>query len=300
MHPLPLPPEPSAIRRVAFFGTPEIAVPFLDALVAGDRQVSVVVTRADARRSRRGAPQPSPVKEAAQRHGLDVTHDPDDACGQADVGVVVAYGRLLKPPLLGSMPLVNVHFSLLPRWRGAAPVERAILAGDPETGVCLMEVVPELDEGAVFRQAKLPIGPADTAAEVRARLASAGVALLADALRHGFGPPEPQRGEPVYASKISPDDLRLDFTQPTEILHRIVRVGGAHTMFRGKRLKVHDAAPAPRDDPPGDPGEIRELCVATADGWLRLIEVQPEGKARQPAEAWANGARLEPGDRLGT
>jgi methionyl-tRNA formyltransferase len=237
------------------------------------------------------------VKTAAIELGLPVSEDPDDLVDLgADLGVVVAYGRIIRPHVLAALPMVNIHFSLLPRWRGAAPVERALLAGDDVTGVCLMEVAEELDAGGVFARAEVPIGPEDTLSSLRDSLVDEGTQLLVQALADGLGEPEPQQGEVVYAEKLSAEDLHLDWSRPAAELHRVVRVGGAWTTFRGKRLKVHAARPFA--GAAGDPGALDGVRVATGDGSLELVEVQPEGKGRQPAEAWANGARLQPDDRL--
>src|SRR5690606_7141689 len=129
-----------------------------------------------------------------------------------------------KPHVLAELPMVNLHFSLLPRWRGAAPVERAILAGDTETGVCVMAVEEGLDTGGVYRRATVPIGPDDTLAELQARLVEVGTQLLVDTLRDGLGEPEPQQGEATYADKIDPAELRLDWERPAVELHRVVRL----------------------------------------------------------------------------
>jgi methionyl-tRNA formyltransferase len=270
--------------RLVFLGTPEAAVPPLRALVDAGHDVALVVSRADARRGRRAAPSPSPVKAAALDLGLPVTEAVDDALGldpPAELGVVVAFGQIIKPHVLAALPMVNLHFSLLPRWRGAAPVERAILAGDEVTGVCLMAVEEGLDTGGVYRCEEVAIGPDETADELRARLVERGTALLVDALAEGLGEPEPQVGEPTYAAKISPDELRIDWSRPPVEIHRLVRVGGAWTTHRGKRLKVW-------------------RTHLSADGELVVDEVQPEGKGRMAFDAWANGARWRPGDPLGT
>lgn len=257
-----------------------------------------MVTRPDKRRRREGEPEPSPVKAAALQLGLPVSEDPGDLVGVgAELGVVVAYGRIIAPELLAVLPMVNLHFSLLPRWRGAAPVERAVLAGDEVTGVCLMEVVDELDAGGVYARAEVPIGPDATLDSLRATLVDEGTRLLLDGLAHGLGEPEPQVGEVVYAEKLTADDLRLDWSLPALDLLRRVRLGGAWTTFRGKRLKVHAAQPLAGFFV-ADPGTLDGTEVATGEGWLELLEVQPEGKGRQSATAWANGARLQPGDRF--
>lgn len=286
--------------RLVYLGTPTLAVPPLQALVEAGHEVALVVSRADRRRRRGGDPEPSPVKAAAVELGLPVTDDPAEVISSdADLGVVVAYGRLIRPEVLDAVPMVNLHFSLLPRWRGAAPLERALLAGDDVTGVCLMEVVPELDAGGVYARAEVPIGATDTADDLRARLVDEGTSLLVDALARGLPEPVPQRGEVVYAEKLTSEDLRLDWSRPASELHRVVRVGGAWTTFRDKRLKVHRAHPEPTEAAGAlAAGTLDGLRVGTGDGVLVLDEVQPEGKARQPAEAWANGARPEPGERL--
>src|SRR5947209_7105830 len=191
--------------KLAFLGTPEVAVPPLRALVADGHDVRLVVTRADKRRGRGGALMPSPVKAAAQELGLPVTDQIDEVMDAgAELGVVVAFGRLIKPHVLAALPMVNVHFSLLPRWRGAAPLERAILAGDAETGVCLMELEEGLDTGPVYDCSRLAIGAEETASELRARLVDAGTELLVTSLRQGLGTPTAQQGEPTYADKIDP------------------------------------------------------------------------------------------------
>jgi methionyl-tRNA formyltransferase len=203
--------------------------------------------------------------------------------------VVVAYGRIIRPEMLAVLPMVNIHFSLLPRWRGAAPVERAILAGDEITGVCLMDVEEGLDTGGVYRRRAVPIEPGETAADLTERLAEVGAALLVEALSEGLGQPVAQEGEPTYAAKIEPADLRLDWSLPATYLHRVVRLGRAWTTFRGRRLLVLEAEPT--DLPPaGEPGRVDGDAVATGSGGLRLLTVQPEGKRPMPAPDWLRGA----------
>jgi methionyl-tRNA formyltransferase len=280
--------------------------------VAAGFDVALVVTRPDKRRGRRGDLSPSPVKAAAVELGLPVSHDVDDVLGTgADLGVVVAFGRIIRPHVLAALPMVNLHFSLLPRWRGAAPVERAILAGDERTGVCVMEVVDELDAGGVYRRAEVPVGDR-TADELRAELVAVGTDLLIDTLRRGLGVAEPQTGDVTYAEKITSDDLHLDLVSAADRISAVVRVGGAWTTFRDHRLKVWRVR-APQTDgadtwgsPPATAGELRGPAggcgpaVGTGSGWLELVEVQPEGKARTDARAWWNGARPASGERLGS
>jgi methionyl-tRNA formyltransferase len=291
-------PVPDRPRRLVYLGTPAAAVPPLEALIDAGFEVPLVVSRADAKRGRGGSLRPSPVKAAALARGVAVTDRVADAVEVgADLGVVVAYGRIIRPAVLDRLPMVNIHFSLLPRWRGAAPVERAILAGDDRTGVCLMAVEEGLDTGAVYGRVELPIGPDESADELRARLVAAGSDLLVGQLRSGLGRPEPQVGEPTYAEKIHPDELELDWSQPALTVHRLVRVGGAWTTFRGRRLKVWHTRLV--DVGPPAAGRIDGLVVGTGAGAVELVEVQPEGKGRQPATAWRNGAQPGPDDRLG-
>ena len=286
--------------RLAFLGTPDAAVPPLRALVEAGHGIEVVVTRADKRRGRGSALLPSPVKAAALELGLPVSTDVDAVLGRGlDLGVVVAFGRIIKPHVLAEVPMVNLHFSLLPRWRGAAPVERAVLAGDEETGVCVMEVAEGLDEGGVYAVERTPIHPDETVAELRSRLVGIGTRLLVDQLGRGLGVPVPQEGEITYAAKVTPEELHLDFTEPAQRCHARVRLGRAWTEVPGGgRLQVVRAAVA--DGPAGAPGEVdAELGVACGDGRrLLLLEVQPAGRNPMAAKAWANGARPV-GRRLG-
>lgn len=294
-----LAPVPAHPRRLVYLGTPEMAVPPLRALVHAGFDVALAVTRPDARRGRGAELSVSPVGAAAAELGLGVVHAPEGALGTpADLGVVVAYGRIIKPPVLAVLPMINLHFSLLPRWRGAAPVERALLAGDDETGVCVMQVEEGLDTGGVFARTAVPIGPHTTAADLRAELVAAGTDLLVRTLQSGLGVPEPQVGEPTYAAKLDPAELRLDWELPAIVLDRLVRVGGAWTTVRGRRLKVVAAEPITAVVDLG-PGALDGVVVGTGQGALRLVTVQPEGKAPVAAAEWRRGARLAPGEVLG-
>ncbi len=222
--------------KIVFLGTPDDAVPPLRALVAAGHDVAMVVTQPDRRRSRGAGNDPSPVKRAAQELGLTVVTPPRSAeivddvrATGAELGVVVAFGQLLPVSLLGVLPhgFVNVHFSLLPRWRGAAPVERAILAGDAETGVCLMAVEAGLDTGPVFATARVPIAPGATAGELRAELVAVGTQLLVQHLP-GLPHATPVRQDDdgaTYAAKLQVDEFRLDPTRPAAELCRVVARG---------------------------------------------------------------------------
>jgi methionyl-tRNA formyltransferase len=188
--------------------------------------------------------------------------------------------------------MVNLHFSLLPRWRGAAPVERALLAGDPETGVCLMQLEEGLDTGPVHGCERVAIGPEETLDELRGRLVAVGTRLLVHSLQEGVGEPTPQEGEVTYAAKLDPAELRLDWSRPAIELHRVVRLGRAWTTFRGGRLRVLRARVV-------DGGDLSDAVMPAGEGALELLEVQPEGKRPMPAAAWLAGARPSPGERLG-
>jgi methionyl-tRNA formyltransferase len=280
--------------RLVFLGTPDAAVPPLRALHESGHDIALVVSAADKRRGRGGALMPSPVKAAALELGLPVTDRIDDILDLApapELGVVVAFGRLIKPHVLHAVQMVNLHFSLLPRWRGAAPVERAILAGDERTGVCVMAVEEGLDTGGVYRLAELEIDPDETADELRAELVKIGTGLLVEVLAKGLDDPESQVGEETYAHKIDPAELEVDWSRPAIDVHRLVRIGGAWTTHNGKRLKLWRSTVSP---------EARAIAVPAGDGTVGLLEVQPEGRARMPARDWANGARFRPGDHLGT
>ncbi len=264
-------------RRLAYLGTPQMAVPPLRALVEAGHEIAIVVTRADKRRGRGGELSPSPVKAAAMELELPVSHQVDDMLGKGiELGVVVAFGQIIKPHVLAEVPMVNIHFSLLPRWRGAAPVERALLAGDTETGTCLMAVEEGLDTGGVYDEVRLPIGPRATADELRRDLVELGTEQLVRCLAGPLPTPVAQVGEPVYAAKIKPEELRIDWRRPAVELDRLVRLGGAWTTFRGKRVKV--------------------LAADLTADQLEPTRVQPEGKGPMNASDFLRGVRPEPGE----
>ncbi len=286
----------TAPARLVYFGTPAMAVGPLESLVGAGFDVVCVVTRGDKRRGRGSELTPSPVKVAAGRLGVPVVHSVDDALTfAADLGVVVAFGQLIKPHALAALGMVNLHFSLLPRWRGAAPVERALLSGDDVTGVCLMQLDEGLDTGPIHAVVTVPIGPDATGETLRADLVEAGTRLLIEQLSAGLDEPVAQEGQPTYASKIGPADLRLDWHAPAEDRDRQIRLGGAWTTFRGKRLKVHAAEML---DPHATGDELVLMVgdggggAAGVVGGLRLMTVQPEGKAPMSFRDFANGARL--------
>ncbi len=290
-----------------------MAVGPLQALHDAGHRIVLVVTNPPRRKGRRSEPTPTEVALRAGELGIPVTHDADDVLRtRADLGVVVAYGRIIGSHLLAHLSMVNLHFSLLPRWRGAAPVERAILAGDPRTGVCVMEVAEGLDTGGVYACEEVAILPMTTAEELRAELCALGTALLVRTLAEPLGTPEPQATEGItYAEKIRPEDLHLDWSRNAKELSRVVRVGGAWTTVAGRRLKVLAAEPVPDAEPvpAADPvpaagrataGTLSGSEVVCGEGRLRLSRVQPEGRAPMEAAAFLNGARLDPDTVLGS
>ena len=300
-------------ERVIFFGTPEIAVGPLRALVEAGFAVDLVVTGVDKRRGRGSETSPSPVKQAAIELQIPVTHDVADAIALVtssgaisagrSIGVVVAYGHIISAEALQMLPMINIHYSLLPRWRGAAPVERALLAGDEKTGVCIMQVVEQLDAGDILQSATTQILPTDTTSSLRARLGEIAIPLLIDVLSNGATAAQTQRGDVVVAAKITQADLEIDWSKPAVVVDRQVRVGGAFTFFNGKRFKIHSLIVSAEIfiSESGNMVVVNDrVLVACGQGVIELVEVQPEGKPRISAEDWKKGARLDAQSRLGT
>lgn len=300
--------------RLVFAGTPEPAVPTLRRLAASPHDVAAAVTRRDAPLGRKRVLTPSPVARAAEELGIGVLRadrlDADAteriAALRPDLGVIVAYGGLVREPLL-STPVhgwINLHFSLLPRWRGAAPVQRALMAGDAVTGASVFRLVAALDAGDVFAELSAPIPPDATSGDLLAHLADAGAELVAgvvDAIAGGSAVATPQTGEPTVAPKLTDDDGRIRWDEPRErVLGRIRGVTpapGAHTTVQGARLKVLAAAPAPDEAPAPPPGALvghgRTVVVGTATGAVRLDRVQPAGRGPMDAGDWWRGLRLD-------
>ncbi len=303
-------------ERVIFFGTPEIAVGPLRALVAAGFVVDLVVTGIDKRRGRGSQTSPSPVKQAAIELQLPVTHDVTDAialvtkngangASVADscIGVVVAYGHIISTEALQVLPMINIHYSLLPRWRGAAPVERALLAGDEQAGVCIMQVVEQLDAGDILSSASTQISQTDTTSSLRARLGEIATPLLIDVLSNGVSITKPQSGDVVVAAKITQADLEIDWSKPAVVVDRQVRVGGAFTFFNDKRFKIHSLKVSAEIfiAESGNMVVVNDrVLVACGQGVIELVEVQPEGKPRISAQDWKKGARLDAHSRLGS
>jgi len=270
--------------------------------VEAGHDVALVVSRPDTRRGRGGAPSPSPVKAAALELGLPVSDRLEDVLDAGvELAVVVAYGRIVPRPVLDALDFVNIHFSLLPRWRGAAPVERAILAGDDVTGVCVIRLEEGVDTGPILGRRTLPIGADEHASSLLARLSAEGAELLVDLLSGGageLGPGQAQIGDATYAAKLEPADLCLHWDAPADALARVVRLDGAWTTFRHRRLRVLDAragaAPAA-----GAPGALHGTTVSTGSGSLDLHRVQPEGGRPMAAADWCHGVRPLEGELLG-
>lgn len=299
--------------RLVFAGTPDAAVPSLAALAASAHDIALVVSRQDAPQGRKRVLTPSAVAAAAEAEGLpllktdrlDAAATERIAAEAPDLGVIVAYGALVREPLLSLPRLgwINLHFSLLPRWRGAAPVQRAIIAGDRETGASVFRLVPELDAGEVLAEQRMPIPPLATAGELLAALARSGAGLLAatvDALAEGRAIGRAQEGEATYAHKLELDDGRIRWAEPASaVLDRIrgtTPEPGAFTTIDGARLKVLEARRAERALALG-PGRMtsdgREVVVGTATEPVALVRVQPAGRGAMVAADWWRGLRRE-------
>jgi methionyl-tRNA formyltransferase len=302
------------LMRIVFMGTPDFSVPVLDALVDAGHEIACVYCQPPRPAGRGKKDRPSPVQVRAKALGLPVRHpvslkspeaQADFAALDADVGVVVAYGLILPQAVLDAPrhACLNIHASLLPRWRGAAPIQRAIMAGDAETGVCIMQMEAGLDTGPVLLRHALPIGAEETAGELHDRLSALGASAIVEAL-HDLPSltPEPQPEEGVtYAHKIDKAEAAIDWSGDAEEIGRTIRglspFPGAWTMAGGKRVKLLRVRAV---DGSGAPGTVLDGAkIACGAGAVELIEVQPEGKSPMSAEEWLRGARLSPGTRLG-
>jgi len=306
--------------RTVFFGTPAFAVPSLDRLVEAGHTVAAVVTQPDRPKGRGQRVVAPAVKTRALERGFTIlqpTRPGDESTLdqlrslRADLGIVAAYGKILPQPLLDvpRLGFVNVHASLLPRWRGAAPVHRAILAGDDETGVTIMRVVLALDAGPMLSRAATAIGPDETSTSLEARLAELGGRLLAETIDQ-FGAEAP-RGEPqderaaTYAAKLERRDGVVNWDRPARSIHDQIR--GLHpwplaaARLRGSRLLLRRSLVATTPFPAGAPGAIVDLTdeaitVACARGHIRLLEVQPEDRRPMTAGDFLHGYHAAIGD----
>ncbi len=280
--------------RLVFLGTPAPAVPSLRALLDAGHEIALVVSQPDRRRGRGSDTSPSPVKEFALSRGLPVSERVEDVLSvSAERGVVVAYGALLRSNVLEHLEFLNVHFSLLPRWRGAAPVERAILAGDDVTGVSIMAVGEELDAGPVFATETVPLAER-YADEVLEDLAERGARLLVEVLGdpERLAHPVEQVGEVTYAKKLSPETFRLSPEMTVDEALRVVRLGRSVLVVDGRRLRVLSASASSATPGPGRLDVAGESVRAgVRDGALVLERVVPEGSRAMTARSWWDGAR---------
>ncbi len=306
--------------RAVFFGTPELAVPSL-ARAAERHEVVAVVCQPDKPQGRSGTPTPPPVKVWAVEHGIPV-HQPtklNDGTFEAwlkeqrpDVGLMAAYGRLLKQPILDVPPLgwLNVHPSLLPRWRGPSPIQTAILAGDAETGVTIMRVILAMDAGDIVLQQRTPIGPDETSQELSDRLALMGADMLVEAMglvEQGNAPATPQDPEQVvFCSMFSKEDGRIRWDGPAWRIHNRVRASipwpVAQCLYGGEVCRILKTAPVdiPADAPPGTVTQVLKdrVLVATGEGQLAILRFQAPGKKAMDMAAFLLGRRMEPGERF--
>lgn len=305
--------------RIVFFGTPAFAVPSLQALLQGRFAVVGVVTQPDKPQGRSRSELVSPpVKIAAQAAGIPILQ-PVRPLGdvftaslrrlEPDLGVVVAYGHILRPEVLSlpALGMINVHASLLPRHRGAAPIQQAILAGDGKTGITIMQMEEGLDSGPILHHVTTPIGPDETAGSLATRLADLGAGALIEALSllsGGLARPQPQdHTQATYAPKLDREIARLVWQRDAPALVRQIRAfdpaPGAWADLNGGTLKLFGACEAPGS---GEPGTVLEaasrLVIAAGSGAVAVSEVQPAGKTRLPVEAWVRGRGIVAGQRL--
>ncbi|QEO10845.1 methionyl-tRNA formyltransferase [Protaetiibacter larvae] len=294
--------------RIVFAGSPAAAVPSLRALLDGPHEVVAVVTREDAPVGRKRVLTPTPVAQLAEAAGVPVIRanrvsavEDELLALDAELGVVVAYGGLIREPVLSAPRYgwINLHFSALPRWRGAAPVQHAIIAGDEATAAAVFQLVPELDAGPVFAQRPVAIGRVETAGHLLASLSESGAELLSvvvDDIAAGRAIARPQEGEVTLAPKLTLDDARLDWTRPARRIDSRIRgvtpEPGATTVLDGERFKIHEAAIA-HGAPALPPGlvTLRDGAVQVGTGTdpIQLVTVQPAGKRAMPAIDWWRG-----------
>lgn len=300
--------------RVVFMGTPDFSVPALDALLDAGHEVVAVYCQPPRPAGRGKKPRPSPVEARAEALGLPVRHpetlrdeaaQAEFAAWNADVAVVVAYGLILPQAVLDAPRhgCLNIHASLLPRWRGAAPIQRATMAGDKETGVSIMQMEAGLDTGPVLVCEAVPIGAEDTAATLHDRLSALGARLIVQALASlDTLTPQPQPDTGVtYADKIDKAEARIDWTAPAQVVDAHIRglspFPGAWTEIGGERVKLLASRLA---EGQGAPGEVLDdaLTVACGEGAVQILRLQRAGRAAQDADAFLRGMPLPPGTRI--
>lgn len=310
--------------RIVFMGTPDFAVPSLEALIEAGHEIEAVITQPDRPKGRKKTLTPPPVKEAALQRGLTV-YQPERLRGsdtvekisqlQPDLIVTAAYGQILPKAVLDIPPLgcINVHGSLLPRYRGGAPIQRAIMNGETSTGVTIMYMAEGLDTGDMISRVEIPILPEDTSGTIFAKLSDAGAKLLLEtlpAISSGEVQAEKQRdADATYAPNLTREDERIDWSRPARALYNQVRgllpMAGAFTLLNGETFKVWGCeaieASGESRQPAGTVLQTSDsgILVQTGDGSLLLTVIQPAGKKAMPAAEWLKGARLPAGSRFG-
>ncbi|WP_122072074.1 methionyl-tRNA formyltransferase [Pseudophaeobacter sp. EL27] len=301
--------------RVIFMGTPEFSVPVLDALVAAGHEIAAVYCQPPRPAGRGKKDRPTPVHARATELGFEVRHpvslkgeaeQADFAALGADIAVVVAYGLILPQVILDAPTkgCLNIHASLLPRWRGAAPIHRAIMAGDEETGVCIMQMEAGLDTGPVLLREGTPIGEEETTSQLHDRLSDMGASLIVTALRHLDGltaDVQPEEGV-TYAAKIDKNEAQIDWNQPAEEVDRKIRglspFPGAWVEIDGQRVKLLASRLASGEGQPGQVLDGERLVAACGAGAVELLRLQRAGKAAQDREIFTRGFPLDTGRQL--
>jgi methionyl-tRNA formyltransferase len=300
--------------RVIFMGTPEFSVPVLDALIEAGHEIAAVYCQPPRPAGRGKKERPSPVQARAEALGLMVRHplnfrDPEDiadlAALEADIAVVVAYGLILPQAVLDAPDrgCLNIHASLLPRWRGAAPIQRAIMAGDAETGVCIMQMEAGLDTGPVLLRRAIPIGAEETASGLHDRLSALGAGAIIEALAQldDLSPETQPEDGVTYAQKIDKAEARIDWARPAVNVDRLIRglspFPGAWTELEGQRVKLLGSRLA---DGSGAPGETLDdaLTIACGDGAVQITRAQRAGKGAQDAQSFLRGVPVPKGTQL--
>lgn len=299
--------------RVVFLGSPEFAVPSLQAMLDAGHDIALVVTQPDRPIKRSARPVPTPVARVAEQHGLSVWRTPTLRGSEAESRVrqaqpesmaLAAFAAMVPDNILAIAPILNVHPSLLPRWRGAAPIQAALLAGDSETGVSIIQLVKALDAGPILLQERVPIAPDDDYLALEPRLAALGAQLLLRALVEQPTPRAQNDADATFCQRIERDDARVDWSQQAEVISRQVRAyrgwPQAFTTWDGKLLKILRVTPMIASGPPGKAYALDTVpMVAAGKGSLRLDEVQLEGKRPQSGADFLRGYPQLRGAQLG-
>ncbi|NNN21148.1 MAG: hypothetical protein HKL80_04000 [Acidimicrobiales bacterium] len=301
-------PDDFLARNIAFLGSNQTSASILSGLIEAKAPIVQVATREKKRRGRGSQLVPTPVEEIASESGLKCVYSLDDLSADIDFGIVVAFGKIIPPKILNRIPMVNIHFSQLPRYRGAAPVEWAVLNGDSHTGVSLMEVVDELDAGGVYDSYETEISKDENVNEIMERLGTLGLKILKDHMvdagetftfsNHSLGEPKAQVGDASYAPKIDKSVLRLNLNDDINRIQRLTRLGRAWLECGGDRLRIDKAAIGERslcafmqDFPIGSVMNLdNRIATRVQNGVLELLEVTPSGKRQMDAKTWYRGA----------